>query len=112
VAAGVVAPADMNAFRTTADSLRDTLGSAGVGVIGAALGGKASVITVVTDDLVKRGLHAGDIVKEVARLVGGSGGGKPHLAQAGGKDPDRLAAALGRVPEIVRVKLGGAQGPL
>jgi alanyl-tRNA synthetase len=108
VATGTIAAADMDAFRSAGDQLRDALKATGVGVIGAALNGKASLITVVTDDMVSRGIHAGEIVKEVARYVDGGGGGKPHLAQAGGKDPDRIPEALSKVPEIVRGKLGVA----
>ncbi|MBK37135.1 MAG: alanine--tRNA ligase [Gemmatimonadetes bacterium] len=106
VATGTIAAADMDAFRSAGDQLRDALKATGVGVIGAALNGKASLITVVTDDMVGRGFHAGEIVKEVARYVEGGGGGKPHLAQAGGKDPDRIPEALSKVPDIVREKLG------
>ena len=106
VATGTIAAADMDAFRSAGDQLRDALKATGVGVIGAALNGKASLITVVTDDMVGRGFHAGEIVKEVARYVEGGGGGKPHLAQAGGKDPDRIPEALSKVPDIVRDKLG------
>ena len=108
VATGTVEAADMDAFRSAGDQLRDALKATGVGVIGAALNGKASLITVVTDDMVSRGFHAGEIVKEVAQYVEGGGGGKPHLAQAGGKDPDRIPEALSKVPEIVRGKLGVA----
>ena len=62
-----------------------------------------SFIAVVTDDLIAdRGLKAGDVVKGVARLAGGSGGGKPHLAQAGGKNPEKMDEALDAVPGIVR----------
>jgi alanyl-tRNA synthetase len=86
--------------------LRNALGS-GVGVIGANLDGKASVIAVVTDDLISRGIQAGNIVKAVAQLVGGGGGGRPHLAQAGGKFPEKISEALAQVPEIVRAQLEG-----
>ena len=96
---------DVPALRTAADGLRERLGS-GVGVMGAVVGGKVSFIAVVTDDLIKeRRLKAGEIVKSVAQLAGGSGGGKPHLAQAGGRDPGKLDEALAAVPEIVRQQL-------
>jgi alanyl-tRNA synthetase len=97
--------ADMQDLRLRADSLRASLGS-GVGVLGAVLEGKVAFIAVVTDDLIKsRGLKAGDLVKAVAAVAGGSGGGKPHLAQAGGRDPEKLAAALAAVPEFLRQQL-------
>ncbi len=73
----------------------------GVVVLGAVNEGKPTLIVAVTDDLVKRGLDANKIVKSIARVVGGGGGGKPTLAQAGGKDPSRLAEALAQVPDLV-----------
>jgi alanyl-tRNA synthetase len=106
VVASKVEAGDMKAFRELADSLRTSLNS-GVGVIGAILKDKVSLIAVVTDDLIRdQGLKAGDLVKEVAKVVGGSGGGKPHLAQAGGKHPEKLDEALSNVPEIVARQLG------
>ena len=105
VVATAVQPADMEAFREMGDRLREILGS-GVGVLGAALNGKASLIAVVTDDLINRGVQAGNIVKAVAELVGGGGGGRPHLAQAGGRHPEKMSDALARVPQIVRLQLG------
>jgi len=105
VVASRVEVGDMKAFRDMADSLRASLES-GVGVIGAILKGKVSLIAVVTDDLIRnKGLKAGDLVKEVAKVVGGSGGGKPHLAQAGGRNPEKLDEALSKVQEIVARQL-------
>ena len=96
---------DVPSLRAMADGLRESLGS-GVGVLGADIGGKVSFIAVVTDDLIKgRGLKAGDIVRGVAQLAGGSGGGKAHLAQAGGRDPDKLDEALEQVACIVGQQL-------
>jgi len=82
------------------DWLRNKLGSAVV-VLATAVDGKPQMIVAVTDDLVKRGVHAGEMVKAVARFVGGGGGGKPTLAQAGGRDLTRLPEALAQVPELV-----------
>ncbi len=62
---------------------------------------KPLFIVAVTEDLTKRGLKAGDIVREVAKIVGGGGGGRPTLAQAGGKDPDKLPAAMDAVPGLI-----------
>lgn len=96
---------DVPSLRAMADGLRESLGS-GVGVLGADISGKVSFIAVVTDDLIKdRGLKAGDIVRGVAQLAGGSGGGKPHLAQAGGRDPGKLDEALEQVAGIVEQQL-------
>jgi len=110
IVTGAVEAADMDTFRNAADQLRDNLKTLGVGVIGASLNGKASLISVVTDDLVTRGIHAGNIVRDVAKFVDGGGGGKPHLAQAGGKDPEKIPEALSHVPDIVRSMIGGQEG--
>ena len=63
-------------------------------VIGWAEDSKVQLIAAVTDDLVKKGLHAGKLVGQVAKVVGGGGGGKPTMAQAGGKEPAKLSEAL------------------
>ena len=67
--------------------------------------GKPVLLAAVTDDLVKRGLHAGNLVKQVAQVVGGGGGGRPTLAQAGGKDVGKLAEALDQVPVYIKTNL-------
>jgi alanyl-tRNA synthetase len=77
------------------DSLRQKLGS-GVVVLASAEDGKVALITAVTKDLIPR-LHAGKIVQELAKLVGGSGGGRPDLAEAGGKDTSAIESTLGHV---------------
>jgi len=101
VASGKVEAEDAEEIKTFADAIREKIGS-GVGVLGAEIGGKVTVVVVVTDDLIKsRGLKAGDIVRKVAEKVGGSGGGRPHMAMAGGKDPEKLAEALASAPSIV-----------
>jgi alanyl-tRNA synthetase len=91
---------DDRALREMADQLRGRLGSAIV-VLGTRRGEKALLLAAVTKDLVDR-YPAGRIIKEIAPIVGGGGGGKPELAQAGGPDPSRLDAALDKVYEIVR----------
>ncbi|MCY4351533.1 MAG: alanine--tRNA ligase [Gemmatimonadetes bacterium] len=107
VVAAEVSPPDMDGFRTMGDGLRDALGTGGVGVIGANLNGKASLLAVVTDDLIGRGVQAGNVVKAIAQIVGGGGGGRPHLAQAGGKFPEKIGEALARVPDIIRAQVEG-----
>ena len=93
-------------LRDLGDRVRNRLKS-GVGVLGMTVDKKIQFLGVVTDDLIKsKGLKAGDIVKEVAAIAGGGGGGKPHLALAGGKDIEMLDAALEAVPGIVKNKLG------
>ncbi len=87
------------AMRELADKLRDRLGS-GIVVLGADKDGKALLLVAVTKDLVGR-FKAGDIVRELAKEVGGSGGGKPDMAQAGGPDASRLTQAFERVYQLV-----------
>jgi alanyl-tRNA synthetase len=101
-----VKAANVSMLREMSDWFRDRLGS-GVIVLGAILSSKPSLVAAVTPDLVERGLHAGTLVKAVAQEVGGSGGGKPTLAQAGGRDVSRLPEALGRVPGLVEQALKG-----
>ena len=90
---------DVNGMRALADQLRDKLKS-GVVALGAANDGKVSLLVVVTKDLITR-LKAGDLIKEMAAEVGGTGGGRPEMAQAGGKDPARLDSALEKVFGLV-----------
>jgi len=99
--AAKVEASDLDEFKAAGDRLRERLKS-GVGVLGAVIDGKVALLAVVTDDLIQsRSLKAGEIVKRAAEIVGGTGGGKPHLALAGGKDPSRLDEALARVPEVI-----------
>ncbi len=95
---------DVQTLRDMSDHLRDKLGSAVV-VLATAVDDKPQFIAAVTDDLLKRGIHAGELVKAVARTVGGGGGGRPALAQAGGRDLSKLPAALAQVPDLVRQQL-------
>jgi len=87
-------------LREMTDLFRDRLKS-GVVVLGAAIDERPSLVVAVTPDLVERGLNAGSIVKQVAALIGGGGGGRPTLAEAGGKDVGRLTEALAMVRTIV-----------
>jgi alanyl-tRNA synthetase len=99
--AGTIPDADADSLRRLADRFRQDHPS-GVLVLGSAVEGKPLLIAAVSDGLVARGLHAGEIVKAAARAVGGGGGGKPTLAQAGGKDAARLPEALDLAREWVR----------
>ncbi|MGD0059652.1 MAG: alanine--tRNA ligase [Verrucomicrobiia bacterium] len=92
--------ADANLLRAVVDVLKTKLTS-GIVVLGGVSDGKVSLICYVTPDLVKQGKHAGKIVGELAKICGGGGGGKPDTAQAGGKQPEKLAEALAAVPRIV-----------
>jgi alanyl-tRNA synthetase len=90
---------DSEGLRAVVDAIRDRLGS-GVVVVGGAADGKVSLVAAVTRDLTKR-YHAGKLIQTVAQVVGGGGGGRPDLAQAGGKDPARLDEALALVHELI-----------
>jgi alanyl-tRNA synthetase len=92
-------------MRTLVDNLRNKLGS-GVVVLGSAQDGKVSLIVGVTKDLTSR-VQAGKVIKPVAEKVGGSGGGRPDMAEAGGKDPAQLDAALSAVYSVVERMLNG-----
>jgi alanyl-tRNA synthetase len=92
--------ADVDALREMTDWFRDKVES-GTAVLASVVNGKPLIIATVTDDLIQRGLKAGDLVREVAKIVGGGGGGRPNLAQAGGKDPAKLPEALAAVPQLV-----------
>jgi alanyl-tRNA synthetase len=87
-------------LRNLADELRSKIRS-GVVVIGSATDGKVTLLTAVTKDLVDR-IPANSLIQKLAPIVGGKGGGKADLAQAGGKDPDKLSEALERAPEALR----------
>lgn len=91
---------DMDGLRTIAEDLKNRLES-GVIVLGSAGDDKVNFVVAVTKDLVGRGLQAGKIVKEVAAITGGGGGGRPELAQAGGKDVSKLGEAIEKSKEIL-----------
>src|SRR5919106_4160297 len=99
VVAGRIDGLDADGLRAVADRLRDRLGS-GIVCVGSVVNGRVNLVAAVTKDLTRR-FHAGKLVQEVARAVGGSGGGRPDLAQAGGKEPDKLDAALDGLYEAV-----------
>jgi alanyl-tRNA synthetase len=99
VVAGRVDGLDPDGLRAVADRLRERLGS-GIVLVGSVADGKVNLVAAVTKDLTKR-FHAGKLVQEVARAVGGGGGGRPDLAQAGGKEPAKLDAALEGVYDAV-----------
>jgi alanyl-tRNA synthetase len=99
VVAGRIDGLDADGLRAVADRLRDRLGS-GIVVVGSVVDGKVNLVAAVTKDLTKR-FQAGKLVQEAARVVGGGGGGRPDLAQAGGKEPAKLDAALAGVYDTV-----------
>ena len=95
-----VPPSRMEILREMGDLLRERLKSVVV-VLGTVYDGKPAFVATVTPDLVAQGYHAGEIVKQVARVTGGGGGGKANLAQAGGKDKDKIDAALQLVKSLI-----------
>jgi alanyl-tRNA synthetase len=99
LSARVTAPS-MDILREMTDWFRDRLGS-GVVVLGTVLAGRPALVAAVTSDLVERGVDAGRLVRGLAHMVGGGGGGKPTLAQAGGRDPNRLDDALRQAPRML-----------
>ena len=105
VLAGAIKQVDADTLREMTDWFRARVPS-GVVVLGSVFENRPHFVASVTEDLVKRGLDAGQIVRAVAKVVGGGGGGKPTLAQAGGKDPTRLAEALAQVRPTVAQALG------
>jgi alanyl-tRNA synthetase len=109
VLAARVQAADAETLREMTDWLRNRLGSVVI-VLGAVINEKPSFVAAITPDLVEQGLKAGALIKRVARVVGGGGGGRPTLAQAGGRDPQRLDEALSLVPQAVRDLLDGNGG--
>jgi alanyl-tRNA synthetase len=92
--------ADAGRLREMGDWLRDKLGS-GIVVLASVVNDKPQLLTMISHDLVQRGYHAGNMVRALAQIVGGGGGGRPDMAQAGGRDASKLALALDRVPELV-----------
>ncbi len=97
----IVNAKDMNSLRGMMDDLKSKLQSAIV-VLGATEDGKVNLVAGVTKDLVDKGYHAGKLIKEVAEKCGGKGGGRPEMAQAGAKNPEKLAEALKYVEEWVQ----------
>jgi len=95
-----VEAADINALREMADLFRDRLGSAVI-ALAAAIEGKPALVITATADLVARGFDAVKAVREVGQVVGGGGGGRPNMAQAGGRDAAKIPDALALIPQVV-----------
>ncbi|MCU0582210.1 MAG: DHHA1 domain-containing protein [Syntrophales bacterium] len=99
VLAVVVDTDDVKTLRDVGDKLRDKIQS-GIILIGGRAGNKAMLLCLVTKDLTGR-YHAGNIIKQIAPIVGGSGGGRPDMAQAGGTKPENLQQALNKIEQII-----------
>ena len=106
VAANVTAP-DLPALQAMGDALREQMES-GVGVLAASFeNGKNTMLAVVSDDLRDKGVRADTILRELAAAAGGKGGGKPHMAQAGIPDAERMASVVAEAPDLIRKHLAG-----
>ena len=101
VVVGRTSASNAEGMREMGDFLKAKMASAVV-VLGAVVNGSPMLVAMVTSDLVSKGLHAGNMVREAAGVMGGSGGGRPEMAQAGGRRAEKLDEALGGVPELVR----------
>ena len=96
---------DGNELRTLGDELKNKLGE-GLIFLASAKDGKVNLVAMATDGAVKAGVHAGNLIKTVAPIVGGGGGGRPNMAQAGGKLPDKIGQAVEAVKDEVKKQLG------
>ena len=96
----------MNGLRDLGDQLKAKLGD-GVVVLVSANDGKVSLMVTATDGAMKQGAHAGNLVKAIAGYVGGGGGGRPNMAQAGGKDPAGIPDALAKAAEVLESQIHG-----
>ena len=95
---------DMNKLRDLGDQLKEKIGE-GVVVIAADNGGKVNLIAMATDEAMKAGAHAGNLIRGIAKLVGGGGGGRPNMAQAGGKNPAGIPEALAQAAKVLEEQL-------
>lgn len=96
---------DMNGLRGLGDQMKEKIGE-GVVVLASASGNKVTLLAMATDGAIKKGAHAGNLIKEIASLVGGGGGGRPNMAQAGGKNPAGIDDALKKALEVVESQIG------
>lgn len=102
--ATAVEDVDMNGLRDLGDQLKTQLGE-GVVVLASAKDGKVNLIVMATDQAMKQGAHAGNLIKAIAPCVGGGGGGRPNMAQAGGKNPSGIQEALAKAKEVLTEQL-------
>jgi len=95
---------DMEALRNTGDTIRNKMGS-GVVVLASGSEGRVNLVVMATKDVVSRGIHSGNIIKEAAKVTGGGGGGRPDMAQAGGKDISQIDAALKQAIKVIESQI-------
>ena len=98
--AAKVSGVDMNGLRDLGDQLKEKLGE-GVILLASDLEGKVNLVAMATEDAMKKGAHAGNLIKGIAGLVGGGGGGRPNMAQAGGKNPGGIEAAIAEAAKVL-----------
>jgi alanyl-tRNA synthetase len=96
---------DMEALRNAGDMLRNKMGT-GIVILGTSYGGKVGFVAMATKDAVQKGIHSGKIISKVAKIAGGGGGGRPDMAQAGGKDISKIDEALSCSIDIIKNQLG------
>ncbi|MBP5159683.1 MAG: alanine--tRNA ligase [Lachnospiraceae bacterium] len=101
ILAAKIADVDMNGLRTLGDKIKEKLGECAI-LLASSFEGKVCLVAMATDEAVKKGAHAGNLIREVAAIVGGGGGGKPNMAQAGGKDPKAIDEAVAKAFDILR----------
>ncbi|MBP5306197.1 MAG: alanine--tRNA ligase, partial [Lachnospiraceae bacterium] len=95
---------DMNGLRNLGDEIKAKLGECIV-ILGSNKDGKVSLLAMATDEAMKAGAHAGNIIKAIAPVVGGGGGGRPNMAQAGGKSPEKLQDAINESLKVIESML-------
>lgn len=106
---GSVDVPNVDTFRELGDRIKDRLGDSGALLLGAVLNDRPQFLIMTTKGLSKRGVHAGNLVREVGKAAGGGGGGSPETAQAGGRDPAKLQEALTRGTELLKSALASAE---
>ena len=99
--AAAVEDVDMNGLRELGDQLKEKMGQ-GVIVIASSANGKVNLVAMATEEAMTKGAHAGNLIKGIAALVGGGGGGRPNMAQAGGKNPAGIPDAIAKVEEVLK----------
>jgi alanyl-tRNA synthetase len=107
VVVGSVSPAPVPQLRAAIDSVKKKAKSAAVVLAVAEGDDKVILLAAMTDDVVAKGVSAGDVIREIAPIVGGGGGGRPQMAQAGGKNPKKIKDAIQKAEELIKIKLSG-----
>ena len=97
---------DMGGLRSFSDRIKEKLGDSSVIILASVADGKVNLVTAATENAIAKGAHAGNLIKEIAVLVGGGGGGRPNMAQAGGKNPAGVDACIAKAYEVAAAQLG------